>query len=58
MERCCQAQFLAESVGQPLQIDRVNARATRAVNGTSFVGWFQCQSLWDQIVRIQPDLLK
>ena len=58
MERCCQAQFLAESVGQPLQIDRSNARAARAVNGSPFTGWFQCQPLWEQVVRIQPDLLK
>ena len=29
MERCCQAQFLAESVWQPLQIDPENARAMR-----------------------------
>jgi len=58
MERCCQAQFLAESVGKPLQIDPENARATRAVNGTPFTGWFQCQPLWDWIVREQPDLLQ
>ena len=57
MERCCHAQFLAESVCTPLQIDPENARATRAVNGTAFVGWFQCQPLWDQIVKDQPDLL-
>ena len=57
MERCCQAQFLAESICTPLQIDQENARATRAVNGTSFTGWFQCQPLWDQIVEEQPDLL-
>ena len=46
MERCCQAQFLAELVGKPLQIDPSNARATRAVNGAPFTGWFQCQPLW------------
>jgi ribulose-5-phosphate 4-epimerase/fuculose-1-phosphate aldolase len=56
MERCCQAQFLAESVGEPLQIDPENARAARSVNGTPFVGWFQCQPLWDRIVKEQPDL--
>jgi len=38
MERCCQAQFLAESVGAPLQIDPDSARATRAVNGSPMVG--------------------
>ena len=58
MERCCQAQFLAESVAKPLQIDAENARGTRAVNGTPFAGWFQCQPLWDQIVSEKPDLLQ
>jgi ribulose-5-phosphate 4-epimerase/fuculose-1-phosphate aldolase len=57
MERCCQAQFLAESVARPLQIDPENARAARAVNGTAFTGWFQCQPLWQRILREQPDLL-
>ena len=57
MERCCQAQFLAESVSTPLDIDPENARAARAVNGTPFTGWFQCQPLWRWIVREQPDLL-
>jgi ribulose-5-phosphate 4-epimerase/fuculose-1-phosphate aldolase len=57
MERCCQAQFLAESVGTPLQVDAANARAAGAVNGSTFAGWFQCQPLWDRVVREQPDLL-
>ena len=57
MERCCQGQFLAESIATPLQIDPENARATRAVNGTPFTGWFQCQPLWDEVVRAEPDLL-
>ena len=56
MERCCQAQFLAESVGKPLQIDPENARATRSVNGSPTLGWIQCQPLWDRIAREQPDL--
>lgn len=57
MERCCQAQFLAESVSVPLQIDPENARATRAVSGSSFVGWLQCQPLWERMRAEQPDLL-
>ena len=58
MERCCQAQFLAESVSsKPLRIDVVNARAVRAVNGTPFAGWLQCQPLWDRVIEQQPGLL-
>jgi ribulose-5-phosphate 4-epimerase/fuculose-1-phosphate aldolase len=56
MERCCQAQLLAESVCQPLLIDPENARTTRAVNGSPTLGWIQCQPLWDRIAREQPDL--
>jgi hypothetical protein len=58
MERCCQAQFLAESVCKPSQIDPENARATRSVNGAADTGWLQCQPLWERIVREQPDLLE
>jgi ribulose-5-phosphate 4-epimerase/fuculose-1-phosphate aldolase len=57
LERCCQSQFLAESVSTPLQIDPENARAARAVNGTPLAGWLQCQPLWRRIVKEQPDLL-
>ena len=58
MERCCQAQFLAESVCKPLQIDPENARAARSVNGASTAGWLQCQPLWERIVREQCDVLE
>jgi ribulose-5-phosphate 4-epimerase/fuculose-1-phosphate aldolase len=57
MERCCQAQFLAESISKPLKIDPENARAARSVNGAAATGWFQSQPLWERIVREQPDLL-
>ena len=57
MERCCQTQFLAESVCKPLQIDPENARATRLVNGSPAAAWIQCQPLWERIVREQPDLI-
>src|SRR6185503_6986752 len=58
MERCCQAQFLAESVGKPLMIDEANALSTRATNGAPRAGRFQCQPLYDRILREQPDLLE
>jgi ribulose-5-phosphate 4-epimerase/fuculose-1-phosphate aldolase len=57
MEHCCQAQFLAESIGKPLLVDNISARATRAVSGTPLAGWFNYQPLWDRIVKEHPDLL-
>lgn len=58
LERCCQSQFLAESIGKPLMVDAANARATRAVSGSHFVGWLHFQTLWDMITRREPDLLE
>jgi ribulose-5-phosphate 4-epimerase/fuculose-1-phosphate aldolase len=57
MDRCCQAQFLAESICKPLLIDPLQAKATSRVNGTPVAGWFNFQPLWDKIVAEQPDLL-
>ncbi|HTM49876.1 MAG TPA: class II aldolase/adducin family protein [Bryobacteraceae bacterium] len=56
LERCCQAQILAESVAKPQQITPESARNTRAHLGTSQAGWFQFQPLWARITREQPDL--
>ena len=58
MERSCQAQILAESIGaKPKQIDHEYAELTRRQAGTPYAGWFFFQPLWDRIVKEQPDLL-
>lgn len=57
MERCCQSQLLAESVGKPIPISQQAAIVARRQVGAAEVGWFQFQPLWDVIVREQPDLL-
>ena len=56
MERSCQAQILAESVGKPIVIDPENAALTYSQLGTHEAGWFQFQPLWAKITREQPDL--
>jgi hypothetical protein len=58
MERSCQAQLLAESVGTPILIEDENASVTYETVGTSEAGWFQFQPLWNRIVKEQPDLLE
>jgi len=57
MERSCEVQLLAESVGTPILIDEEVARATYASVGSSMAGWFSFQPLYDKIVNDQPDLL-
>ena len=57
MERCCQAQLLAQAAGTPVLIEPEPARATREVEGTQIAGWFSFQPLYEMIVREEPDLL-
>jgi len=57
MERCCQAQILAESVGKPLPIDHETALLTHHQVGSSFAAWFSFQPEWEKITKEQPDIL-
>jgi ribulose-5-phosphate 4-epimerase/fuculose-1-phosphate aldolase len=56
MDRCCQSQLLAESVGKPIPISHESAVVAEQQVGNPRVGWFQYQPLWDLISREQPDL--
>jgi ribulose-5-phosphate 4-epimerase/fuculose-1-phosphate aldolase len=56
MERSCQAQLIAMAAGTPKLIDREAALYTRGQLGTHLAGWFQAQSLYDQITASDPDL--
>jgi ribulose-5-phosphate 4-epimerase/fuculose-1-phosphate aldolase len=57
MDRCCQAQLLAERAGTPFQIEPATALHARDLIGSSVAGWFQFQPLWDWITKLEPDLL-
>jgi ribulose-5-phosphate 4-epimerase/fuculose-1-phosphate aldolase len=57
MERSCQAQIAAESVGKPHRISHENALLTRTQIGSPLAGWFQFQPLAARILKEQPDLL-
>jgi ribulose-5-phosphate 4-epimerase/fuculose-1-phosphate aldolase len=56
MDRTCQSQMLAESVGKPIPIAHESALVAQQQVGNPRVGWFQYQPLWDLITREQPDL--
>jgi len=59
MERCCQAQILAEMTGIKPQLIRPDtARSTRDKEvGFPAAGWFQYQPIWQDIIAEFPDLL-
>ena len=57
MDRSCQAQLMAEAAGKPVLIEPDTARLTYSQIGSHFIGWLSFQSLYDMIVRQEPDLL-
>jgi ribulose-5-phosphate 4-epimerase/fuculose-1-phosphate aldolase len=58
MDRSCQSQLMAEAAGTPVLIHPDTASLTYRQVGSHFMGWFSFQSLYDMIVRQQPDLLE
>ncbi len=58
LDRTCQAQLMAEAVGQPVKIDPDIASLTYSQVGSHYMGWFSFQPLYNKIVREEPDLLE
>ncbi len=59
MDRSCQVQLMAEAAGKPILIDHENAKlASSQVGSHSIVGWFCFQSLYEMIIKQQPDCLE
>lgn len=58
MERSCQVQLLAEAAGTPVKIDPNVATLTHKQIGSHDIGWFCFQSLYQMIIKEQPDLLE
>ena len=58
MERSCQAQLLAEAAGRPRVIKSEYAKIAHSQVGSSDLGWFSFQSLYELIVRQEPDFLE
>lgn len=56
MERCCQAQLMAEAVAPPRLIRDDVAEATYKIQGNPGIGWFNFVPLWNMISKEQPDL--
>ena len=57
MERCCQAQLMAEAAGKPVVIPHETAVKTREFIANDIAAWASYQPAFDKIVKMQPDLL-
>jgi ribulose-5-phosphate 4-epimerase/fuculose-1-phosphate aldolase len=58
MNRCCESQLLAEAAGAPKQWPPEGARYIASVLGAPKVGWLSFQTLWDEIIESDPDLVE
>lgn len=57
MNRCCEAQLLAEAAGRHTRWAADDARWLASVLGSPPFGWLSFQTLWDDIIRSDPDLV-
>ncbi|MDM0051958.1 class II aldolase/adducin family protein [Variovorax sp. J22R115] len=57
MNRCCESQLLAEAAGKPTHWQTEDARWLASVLGSPTFGWLSFQTLWDDIIASDPDLV-
>jgi ribulose-5-phosphate 4-epimerase/fuculose-1-phosphate aldolase len=57
LERCCQQQLLIDATGiQPVLVKPERARYSREHVGSEYIGWLHFQTIWDNLVKTQPDM--
>ncbi len=58
MNRCCESQLLAEAAGTPKLWPADRARILANGLASPLFGWQSFQTLWDEIVKSDPDLFE
>lgn len=57
LERCCHQQLLVDASGhKPVLVPEQRSRYSREHVGSDYIGWLHFQTIYDQLVRTQPDL--
>jgi len=57
LERCCQQQLLVEASGhKPILLPADKSRYSREHVGSEYIGWLHFQTIWNDLVRSDPDL--
>lgn len=57
LERCCHQQLLVDASGhKPVLVPEDRSRFSREHVGSDYIGWLHFQTIYDQLVRTQPDL--
>jgi ribulose-5-phosphate 4-epimerase/fuculose-1-phosphate aldolase len=59
LERCCQQQLMVEATGtKPVLVSPEKSRYSREHVGSEYIGWLHFQTIWDGLVKTQPDMLE
>lgn len=59
LERCCQQQLLVEATGaRPVPVPPERARYSREHVGSEYIGWLHFQTVWNDLVRAEPDMFE
>jgi len=59
LERCCQQQLLIDATGiTPKLIPPDRSRYSREHVGSEYIGWLHFQTIYDQLVKTQPDMFE
>ncbi|MEZ5728778.1 MAG: class II aldolase/adducin family protein [Burkholderiaceae bacterium] len=57
LERCCQQQLMVEATGvTPRLVPPDRSRFSREHVGSEYIGWLHFQTIWNDLVRSQPDM--
>lgn len=58
LERCCQQQLMIAATGQtPHLVTPERARYSREHVGSEYIGWLHFQTIWNELMVKQPDML-
>jgi ribulose-5-phosphate 4-epimerase/fuculose-1-phosphate aldolase len=57
LERCCHQQLLVEATGvTPKLVPPDRSRYSREHVGSEYIGWLHFQTIWNDLVRTEPDM--
>ena len=57
LERCCQQQLMVEATGvTPKLVPADKCRYSREHVGSEYIGWLHFQTIWNDLVRSEPDM--
>jgi ribulose-5-phosphate 4-epimerase/fuculose-1-phosphate aldolase len=57
LERCCHQQLLVEATGvMPKLVPPDRSRYSREHVGSEYIGWLHFQTIWNDLVRTEPDM--